>query len=211
MQHLSFSYIHCIFNYFIVLNSKYRKFCKFTKYNLWCRQAPLPRFGGRAVNVGSHKSASMPRRQHYSRQRSKKDATHCDASSDHDRDDARSKHSVGSSTCYSSSKSNNGRHKRHKRPNRKRPRTKEEPLYNNVTSSSKRDAVENEDESVGDDDDRFESPERRRSSVPVSSEDQMFDPLLGGSEDDSKDLLSSSQLLIHDFTAADLLKRETSV
>ena len=166
----------------------------------------MPRFG-RALNVGSHKSASMPRRQHYSRQRSRKDAA--DASSDHDREETRSKHSVGSSTCYSSK--SNGRHKRHKRPNRKRPRAKDEPVYNNV---SKRRDDDNDCESVEDnylgDDDHFDTLERRRSSVPASSTDQIFDPLLG-SEDDAKDQISSSQLLIHDFTAADLLKRETSV
>ena len=137
------------------------------------------------------------------------------ANSDHD--ETRSKHSVGSSTCYSNSNNNNTR-RRHKRPNRKRPRAKDEPVYNNVAVVTQR--HESDEESAEDnylgDDDHFDDAtlERRtnksRLSVPASSSDQINEPLIA-SEDDSKDGLSSSQQVINEFTAADLLKRETSV
>jgi hypothetical protein len=141
------------------------------------------------------------------------------ASSDHERDESGSKYSVGSSTCYSS-KSNNHqqRHRRHKRPNRKRSRNPkpDEPLYNNVSTRRVVEKNDDDDEdSVEDnnyygDNDQVDTLERRtnRSSIPASSEDQIFEPLLA-SDEDSKDLTSSH--LIHDFNAADLLKRETSV
>jgi hypothetical protein len=71
-----------------------------------------------------------------------------------------------------------------------------------------------EDNYLGDDDHFDDTLERRtnksRLSVPASSSDQINEPLLA-SEDDSKDGVSSSQQIINEFTAADLLKRETSV
>ncbi len=89
-------------------------------------------------------------------------------------------------------------------------------MYNNVTT--RRVVEKNDDDNDSDEDndyhvdtnDQFDTVEQRtnRSSIPASSEDQIFEPLLA-SDEDSKDLTSSQ--LIHDFNAADLLKRETSV
>jgi len=52
--------------------------------------------------------------------------------SDHEMDDARSKHSVGSSTCYSNKKLYQ-RPKRKPTNRKKRKTPNEEPFYNNVT------------------------------------------------------------------------------